>query len=346
MILKEMYPGMDNSPDTKLTASIGPTDTVISVENVGVFPDGPNYAVIGNDNDAELIKYAVKTTNSLSGCTRGFGALPAKAWQSGEPIARNITNTDLMNLIENILNLDIGKVDKVAGMGLSTNDYDNPAKTKVDAIPDNPKYTDTVYTHPANHEAAMITESAARVFVTQSQRTNMELKTNKGAVNGYAGLDAAGKVPASQLPSYVDDVLEFNARANFPATGENGKIYIALDSNLTYRWTGSAYTEISASLALGETPQTAFAGDKGKTAYEHSQAAGNVHGLTKAIIVALGIPAQDTTYDVATTTTDGLMPSTDKVKMDNIEVSGIKVYASTDTIPTLPNGAVALIYEV
>lgn len=125
MILKEMYPGMDNSPDTKLTATIGPTDTVISVENVGAFPDGPNYAVIGNDNDAELIKYAVKTTNSLSGCTRGFGALPAKAWQSGEPIARNITNTDLMNLIDNILTLDNDKQDTLTAGANVTIDESN-----------------------------------------------------------------------------------------------------------------------------------------------------------------------------------------------------------------------------
>jgi hypothetical protein len=74
-----------------------------------------------------------------------------------------------------------------------------------------------------------------------------ENTANKGAVNGYASLDAAGKVPAIQLPSYVDDVLEFANLAGFPATGETGKIYVAIDTNKSYRWTGSVYVEIQAS---------------------------------------------------------------------------------------------------
>ena len=94
----------------------------------------------------------------------------------------------------------------------------------------------------------------------------------KGAVNGVAELDEAGKVPATQLPSYVDDVLEHDNQAGFPTTGETGKIYIAKDTNKTYRWSGSGYVEISASLALGTTSSTAFRGDYGQTAYTHSQA--------------------------------------------------------------------------
>ncbi len=96
--------------------------------------------------------------------------------------------------------------------------------------------------------------------------------SQKGANNGVAELDDTGKVPSSQLPSYVDDVLEYDSQSGFPETGESGKIYVAKDTNKTYRWGGSAYTEISASLALGETATTAYRGDRGKTAYEHSQA--------------------------------------------------------------------------
>lgn len=73
-----------------------------------------------------------------------------------------------------------------------------------------------------------------------------------------------GKVPSSQLPSYVDDVLEYSSTSAFPATGESGKIYVATDTNKTYRWGGSAYAEISESLALGETASTAYPGNKGK----------------------------------------------------------------------------------
>ena len=89
--------------------------------------------------------------------------------------------------------------------------------------------------------------------------------TEKGSANGVATLGGDGKVPSSQLPSYVDDVLEFNNKSSFPTTGESGKIYVAKDTNLTYRWSGSAYVEISPSLALGETSSTAYPGDKGKT---------------------------------------------------------------------------------
>lgn len=86
----------------------------------------------------------------------------------------------------------------------------------------------------------------------------------KGVANGLATLDSSGKVPSAQLPSYVDDVLEYTNKASFPTTGESGKIYIDQTTNLTYRWGGTAYVEISQSLALGETSSTAYAGDKGK----------------------------------------------------------------------------------
>lgn len=92
-----------------------------------------------------------------------------------------------------------------------------------------------------------------------------------GTAGGVAELDSNGKVPSAQLPSYVDDVLEYASVSAFPATGESGKIYVALDTNLTYRWGGSDYVEISPSLALGETSSTAYRGDRGKTAYDHSQ---------------------------------------------------------------------------
>ena len=84
-----------------------------------------------------------------------------------------------------------------------------------------------------------------------------------GIANGVAGLDSNGLIPSSQLPSYVDDVLEYQSLSNFPATGSTGKIYVALDTNKTYRWGGSEYVEISESLALGTTSSTAYRGDLG-----------------------------------------------------------------------------------
>ena len=115
----------------------------------------------------------------------------------------------------------------------------------------------------------------------------------KGTANGVAELDENGKVPSSQLPSYVDDVIEgyYWDGSFFYDIGhtieiyppESGKIYIELNSGKTYRWSGSAYVEISASLALGETSSTAYRGDRGKTAYDHSQlTSGNPHNVSKS----------------------------------------------------------------
>lgn len=96
-----------------------------------------------------------------------------------------------------------------------------------------------------------------------------------------------GFVPANQLPSFVDDILEYADLASFPVTGETGKLYVALDSNLVYRWAGTSYAATSPSLALGETINTAYRGDRGKTAYDHSQSTGNPHGTAIADISGL-----------------------------------------------------------
>jgi hypothetical protein len=110
------------------------------------------------------------------------------------------------------------------------------------------------------------------VAALQAQLPDIAAKANaaipqnqKGATNGVASLDEGGKVPASQLPSYVDDVLEFANFAAFPPEGESGKVYVAKNTNKTYRWSGSGYVLIGGDLALGETANTAYSGEKGKS---------------------------------------------------------------------------------
>ena len=85
------------------------------------------------------------------------------------------------------------------------------------------------------------------ILVTNALGFTPEDASKKGQANGYASLDSGGKVPSSQLPSYVDDVKEYANLAGFPATGESDKIYVAVDTNKAYRWGGSVYVEISAS---------------------------------------------------------------------------------------------------
>ena len=136
-----------------------------------------------------------------------------------------------------------------------------------------------------------------------------------GAANGVASLGEDGKIPSSQLPSFVDDVLEYDTESAFPSSGEAGKIYVDKSTNKTFRWSGTQYVVIGSSLALGTTTGSAFDGANGQAAYTHAvtnkgaaftsglykittNAEGHVTAATKvskADITGLGIPAQDTT---------------------------------------------------
>ena len=136
------------------------------------------------------------------------------------------------------------------------------------------------------------------------------ITATKEKANGIASLDENGKVPSSQLPSYVDDVIEgYLSEGKFykesahttQITGESGKIYVDLTTKKTYRWSGTAYVVISETIALGETSSTAYRGDRGKTAYDHSlKTSGNPHKVTKSD-VGLG--------NVPNVTTDNQTPS-------------------------------------
>lgn len=138
---------------------------------------------------------------------------------------------------------------------------------------------------------------ATKATVTSLTSDYTSLK-NDPTKYGIATLDTEGKVPSSQLPSYVDDVLEYSSKSEFPAKGEAGKIYVDTTTNLTYRWGGSSYVEISASLALGETSSTAYAGNKGKAVRTdldaHIANTSNPHGVTKAQV---GLGNVDNTSD-------------------------------------------------
>lgn len=130
--------------------------------------------------------------------------------------------------------------------------------------------------------------------------------SQKGAANGVAELDSTGKVPSTQLPSYVDDVLEYDSQSDFPETGESGKIYMAKDTNKTYRWGGTSYVEIAGGVALGETAQTAYRGDRGKDAYDHSQlTSGNPHNVSKSDVGLGNVTNDKQMKGLASGTTNG-----------------------------------------
>lgn len=183
--------------------------------------------------------------------------------------------------------------------------------------------------------------------------------STKGQPSGLAELDSTGKVPAAQLPSYVDDVLEFSTKAQFPQIGETGKIYVSKDTNLTYRWTGTQYLEISQSLALGETPSTAYPGDKGKanrdalnsmptkiTSYlTPTTSTGELVKINYKYAAKDGLnygPLQDDNIDIpsATTTNAGAMSAIDKGRLDSLYNEFGSIQNPGDKLDSLPNNLV------
>ena len=176
------------------------------------------------------------------------------------------------------------------------------SKNVTDALGYTPPKQDTTYP-PANGSTLGLIKTGGSLTLTSGVATvndnshkhtianitnlqsSLDSKLNtslKGVKNGLAELDENGLVPSTQLPSYVDDVIEVNMGSDLtsatladdsPVTPEAGKIYVDLTSNKTYRWSGTTFVVISDTIALGETSTTAFDGARGKIAYNHSQSA-------------------------------------------------------------------------
>ena len=144
------------------------------------------------------------------------------------------------------------------------------------------------------------------------------LAAMSGAASGFATLDSSGHVPAAQLPSYVDDVVEYASTAAFPATGETGKIYVALDTGKVYRWAGTTYAVVSDYVHPAYTART------GKPAADQTPAFGGTFTVSQVESDAQGHVTAMTDRTVtfpsaaATANAAGLMSATDKAKLDLI----------------------------
>jgi len=166
-----------------------------------------------------------------------------------------------------------------------------------------------------------------------------QLDTNKADIADIIGsLDCKadlvdGKVPASQIPSYVDQIIEGELVSDtefdvegFIITPEIGKIYSDTVSNKIYRWGGSRYVETSAGIALGETLNTAYRGDRGKKAYDHSQTSGNPHSTTKADI---GLGNVDNTSDINKPVSTAQQQAIEKA-VDDIQIGGVNLLKNSN----------------
>lgn len=229
-------------------------------------------------NDSEIVVYMHAGGTNPHGTTKsdvGLGNVPNVATNDQTPTYTEATTLAKLTSGEK-LSVAFGKIAKaVTDLIAHIADKSNPhGVTKTQAGLGNVDNT-----------------SDADKPISKAQQTALNLKLNtslKGAANGLAELDSAGKVPAAQLPSFVDDVLEgYYCNSKFykeaahttEITGETGKIYVDLPTNKTYRWSGTAYVVISDTIALGETASTAYRGDRGKIAYDHSQ---STHARTDA----------------------------------------------------------------
>lgn len=182
------------------------------------------------------------------------------------------------------------------------------------------------------------TKESSWILIGDTSELNSKVQqfiNSKGAPNGLASLNESGIIPSAQLPSYVDDVIEVDTFSNLPGTGESGKIYIVQDTNLTYRWSGTDYVEISKSLALGETSSTAYSGDKGKATTDKLNRIPdklitdtvNVNQSTTEAVLNFTTYSQEAqqvgrntlTITSATISQAGLMSSSDKTKLDGLK---------------------------
>ena len=207
-----------------------------------------------------------------------------------ESVSSTLTTFTYAPFIEMVGSGNVGGENNARALDIDGNEYIN-GNIYVGCSPDSSGGT----------KVATVTEVAAKLDASM-----------KGSANGVAELDGSGKVPSSQLPSYVDDILEYDSVSDFPPVGESGKIYVALDTNMTYRWGRIEYVQIKGDLALGETSQTAYRGDRGKAAYDHAVAKGSafasgfykittnseghvteVTAVEKSDITALGVRGED-----------------------------------------------------
>lgn len=310
-------------------------------------------------DDPEVNVYIEAQDVSTSVIDEAVAAALAAADHAEEAAATANTAAVRADAAREAIQTDLaGKVDKVPGKGLSTNDYTIEDKSKLAGIaagaqenvietvkvngaaltPDANKAVDV----PVPTQLSQLDGDVDHRTVSDAEKSTWNGKQDaindlatirsradeghtaygwKGNPGGTAELDENGKVLSSQLPSYVDDVLEYPTMSDFPATGESGKIYIAIDTNLSYRWSGSGYSEISPSLALGETASTAYRGDRGKVAYDHATDSNRLTTAKNSGLYKIGVTEQ------------GHVSGATPVEKTDITALGI---AAIEDIPTVP----------
>lgn len=204
-----------------------------------------------------------------------------------------------------------------------------------------------------NTEEKIYKEFNKTIELTLASNQLQDLINSKGSANGIASLDEQGVVPSAQLPSYVDDVIDVyatydksaegvlsniqlfsNQEKTTPITPESGKIYIDVEGNYQFRWTGTQYATVGAPTVLGEVTGTAYDGGKGKALSDTINKMSNkvvvgptiVTSSTNNVVIkyqthftSTNSNSEDShTINAATTSQAGVMSAADKQKLDTI----------------------------
>lgn len=292
-----------------------------SVSKVIVKIDEDGYARVTN----EIGEIKASRSSGVSGGSSGGGVAYTAGDGisiSGGVISADVTEGDLDSKADAIHTHAWGDVTG------KPSTYQPSAHTHAwkDVIGKPDSYPPSDHNHDGRYYTKEQADAAIKVAATKDEvdvlRAALDGKAPSAHTHAAADIKSVnasaitGTIAAANLPSYVDDVLEYGSKASFPSAGEAGKIYVDTAANMTYRWSGSAYVEISASVALGETSSTAYRGDRGAAAYQHAvtnkgrafgsglykittNSEGHVtdaSAVGKSDIVGLGIPAQDTVY--------------------------------------------------
>jgi len=274
--------GLNETEKTNARTNIGAASASHG-NHVPTVETADNNRFLRNDNTWQTV-----TPANIGAATTEQGNKADSAIQNitmnGETLSKTNGSIDLGTVITSHQNIS-NKAEKSETVSTVSYDTTNKKITKTinnkttDVVSASTLKTDMDLSNVENKSSATIREELTSSNVTTALGYTPLNSNLKGSNSGLAELDSTGKVPSSQLPSFVDDVLEYNSKSSFPTTGETGKIYVDTTTNLTWRWSGTTYVEISPSIALGETSSTAYRGDRGKIAYDHSQA---THARTDA----------------------------------------------------------------
>lgn len=222
-----------------------------------------------------------------------------------------------------------GKADKVSGAtsghlaSLDGNgNLADSGKSASDFVAKTAGVTNVAWDSTNKKITKTINGSSSEVVTASTLKTAMALnnvtndaqvkRSEMGVANGVATLDSTGKIPTSQIPAAMDDVKEgylydgkfyYDTEHTQEITASADMVYVDKSTNKTYRWSGTQYVVIGTDLALGETSSTAYRGDRGKAAYDHSQlTSGNPHNVTKSDV---GLGSVVNTGDSATPVSGG-----------------------------------------